>query len=291
MILGEETLAKIPHSCALKIQAMYPTLKSAERRAVDFLLTNPEKVADLNIVDFASQAECSEATAVRMAKRLGYEGYIELRRSFAVQQNAAPEGVYPEISQSDPTPVMLEKVFNSSISSLADTMKVLDVGEFERAVEALVGSRQILFCGIGDGGIVAREGYLRWLKVGHLAYETSDADEQLFFASRLGKGDVLLAFSHSGRSRTVNNVAKLAKKRKATVVAVTNYPVSPLVKTSDIILQTAVFTTFANIEVIAKRLAQLCIVEGLFIGFIQKVGKSYIKRMLDYEESVKPNKV
>lgn len=291
MILNDDSIAKIPHSCALKIQAMYPTLKSAERRAVDFLLANPDRIAKLNIVDFASQAECSEATAVRMAKRLGYEGYIELRRSFGLHQSAEPEGVYPEIEAKDPLPKMLEKVFNASIASLADTMRILDIDEFTHAVEALVESKQILFCGIGDGAIVAREGYLRWLKVGHLCYESVDADEQLFFASRLAPGDVMLAFSHSGKSRTVNNAAKLAKRRGATVVAVTNFPVSPLVKTSDIILQTAVFATFANFEVIAKRLSQLCIVESLFIGFMQRMGKPYIKRMLAYEESVKPNKV
>lgn len=291
MKLTEEMLARMPHSCALKLQAMYPTLKSAERRAVDFLLANPDRVSDLNIVDFASQAECSEATAVRMAKRLGYEGYIELRRAFGLHQNTDPEGVYPEISSKDSIPVMLEKVFNASISSLDDTRRVLDTDAFTKAVDALVSSKQILFCGIGDGGIVAREGFLRWFKVGHQAYESADADEQLFIASRLEKGDVMLAFSHSGRSRTVNNVAKLARQRGATVIAVTNYPVSPLVKTADIVLQTAVFATFANFEVIAKRLSQLCIVEGLFIGFIQKMGKPYIKRILAYEESVKPNKV
>lgn len=291
MILNEDTFAKIPHVCALKLQAMYPTLKSAERRAVDFLIANPETVPALGIVDFASQAECSEATAVRMAKRLGYEGYIELRRSFALHQQSEPEGVYPEIAPDDPLPMMLEKVFNSSMSSLSDTMHTLDIAQFTRAVEVLVESRQILFCGVGDGAVVAREGYLRWLKVGHMAYESLDPDEQLFFATRLAERDVMLAFSHSGRSRTINNAAKLAKKRGAAVIAVTNYPVSPLVKTADIVLQTAVFATYANFEVIAKRLAQLCVVESLFIGFMQKMGKPYIKRMLAYEESVKPNKV
>ncbi len=291
MILNEETFTKIPHACVLKLQAMYPNLKSAEKRAVDFLIAHPERIADLNIVDFASQAECSEATAVRMAKRLGYEGYIELRRSFRTHQNAEPEGVYPEISANDSLPAMLEKVFNSTMSSLADTLRILDCEQFSLAVDALVRSKQILFCGIGDGAVVAREGYLRWLKVGHQAYESLDSDEQLFFASRLEKNDVMLAFSHSGRSRTVNNTAKLAGKKGATVIAVTNYPVSPLVKTADIVLQTAVFATYANFEVIAKRLAQLCIVESLFIGFLQKMGKPYLKRMLAYEESVKPNKV
>lgn len=288
--MRDDNLARIPHACALKIQAMYPNLKSAERRAVDFLVANPHRVAKLNIVQFASQAECSEATAVRMAKRLGYEGYIELRRVFELHQTAEPEAVYPEIGSRDSIPTMLDKVFDASIKSLADTRQILDSDELAKAVEALTKSRQILFCGIGDGGIVAHEGYLRWLKVDHLVYESSDADEQLFFANRLGEGDVFLAFSHSGRSRTVNNAAKLARKRGATIIAVTNYPVSPLTKVSDIVLQTAVFATFSDLEIISKRLAQLCIVESLFIGFLQKMGKSYIKRMITYNESVKINK-
>ena len=289
--MRDDNLARIPHPCALKIQAMYPNLKSAERRAVDFLLANPDRVSELGIVDFASQAECSEATAVRVAKRLGYEGYIELKRAFGLHQTSDPEVVYPEIDPKDTLPSMLDKVFDSSIKSLSDTRHILDVDEFGETVDALVKSRQILFCGIGDGAIVAREGYLRWLKVGHTAYESSDADEQLFFANRLGKGDVMLAFSHSGRSRTVNNVAKLSRKRGATVAAVTNFPISPLTKIADYVLQTAVFATFADLEIISKRLAQLCIVECLFIGFIQKMGKAYIKRMIAYDESVHPNKV
>ncbi len=291
MVFNDENLGKIPHASALKLQAMYPTLKSAEKRAVDFLLANAEVMPDLNIVDFAAQAKCSEATAVRVAKRLGFEGYIELRRSFGLHQNNGTRHFYPEINQKDSLPDMLRKVFNSSMSTLVDTLGVLDIGEFTKAVDALAASRQVLFCGIGDGAVVAREGYLRWLKVGHTVYESLDADEQLFFASRLQPGDVMLAFSHSGRSRTVNNVAKLSQKNGATVIAVTNFPVSPMVKASDIVLQTAVFATFADIEVIAKRLAQLCIVESLFIGYVQRMGKSCIRKMMDYEESVKPNKV
>ncbi len=289
--MRDENLAKLPHACALKIQAMYPNLKSAERRAVDFLVANPERVGQLNIVEFASQAECSEATTVRMAKRLGYEGYIELRRVFELHRATEPEAVYPEIGPNDLIPEMLDKVFDASMKSLADTRRILNAENFDKAVDALAKSRQIQFCGIGDGGIVAHEGYLRWLKVDHLVYESSDADEQLFFANRLGKDDAFLAFSHSGRSRTVNNAAKLAGKRGATVIAVTNYPVSPLTKISDIVLQTAVFATFSDLEIISKRLAQLCIVECLFIGFLQRKGKSCIKRMINYNESVQVNKV
>jgi hypothetical protein len=46
-----------------------------------------------------------------------------------------------------------------------------------------------------------------------------------------------------------------------------------------------------DVQAETKRLSQLCIVESLFIGFIQRMGKSCIKQMMDYEESVKPNKV
>ena len=290
-MINEENLNKIPHPCALRLQAIYPALKSAEKRAADFILAKPEDVINLNVVDYAQAAECSEATVVRLAKRLGYEGYPELRRAFAAQQSSRSDWLYPEISNADGSEQIVEKVFRSSSAALHDTLEMLNLDSFDQAVKAVSNSNQILFCGIGDASTVAHEAYLRWLRIGHLAYYAQDVDEQLLFASRLQKNDVFLAFSHSGHSRTVINAGKVAKKSGATIITITNFPVSPLAKISDIILQTAVFTTFANFEVVAKRMTQLCIVESLYISFLQKMGTAHIQRLNSSYDCIKANKL
>ena len=60
--MNERNLERIPRNCGLKIKAVYTTLKTAERNATDFILQHPDDVKDLNIVEFARRAKCSEAT-------------------------------------------------------------------------------------------------------------------------------------------------------------------------------------------------------------------------------------
>ncbi len=48
-----------------------------------------EEIKKLTIVDFANKAGCSEATVVRLAKRLGYDGFLNSRMiSLAMGQTA-----------------------------------------------------------------------------------------------------------------------------------------------------------------------------------------------------------
>jgi len=43
-IMNEANLEKIPHGVMVKIRALYNSLKSAERKFVDFILANPDGV-------------------------------------------------------------------------------------------------------------------------------------------------------------------------------------------------------------------------------------------------------
>jgi len=69
--MADQSLARLPHRCALKHQAVYQELTRAERKAADYLPTCPEQIRDLSIVAFANKAGCSEATIVRLSKHIG----------------------------------------------------------------------------------------------------------------------------------------------------------------------------------------------------------------------------
>ena len=70
--LSDPQIQKITYQCLLRIQSVYDSLKSAERRAVDFLMTDPEFLAKNSIVEVAVRAGCSEATLVRLSYRMGF---------------------------------------------------------------------------------------------------------------------------------------------------------------------------------------------------------------------------
>lgn len=77
--LSDPQIQKITYQCLLRIQSVYDSLKSAERRAVDFLMTDPEFLAKNSIVEVAVRAGCSEATLVRLSYRMGFGSYSDLK--------------------------------------------------------------------------------------------------------------------------------------------------------------------------------------------------------------------
>jgi len=260
---------EIPHSCMLQMQAVYENLKTAERKAADYLLARPREVVDLSIVDFAGRAGCSEATIVRLSKKLGYEGYPELKRDFAAHHEGDHVQEYQNIGDADGPEEILRKVFEASVQGIQDTLAMIDGEAYGKAVEVLLRSRRVMFTGAGDAGVVAMEAYQRFLRIGVNSLFSSDTDTQLIMASQLKEGDVLFAISHSGRTKSIVDVVKTARENGATCIALTNFPVSPLTKKCHIILQTAVFSKHITGEVMSKRITALCLIESLYINYLK----------------------
>ena len=177
-------LEKIPHNCLLKIKAVYDSLKTAEKKAVDFLLEHPEEIANLTIVDFAERAGCSEATIVRLSKRLGYEGFPELKSDFFSYDANQEDFEYEGILKSDDYATVVKKVFEASIMALKDTLEVMDLPEYEKAIMALLGARKIVWCGLGDAALVAMEAYQRFIRIGENVMVSQDPDLQLILGSQ-----------------------------------------------------------------------------------------------------------
>ena len=284
-------LNSMPHSCALKLQAVYGTLKSAERKAADYLMNHAPEIHGLTIVDYARKAGCSEATIVRLSKRLGYEGFPELKSDFAAKTADHSILDYQGLDALEDPAVTMRKVLEASSRAIMDTAAVVDTGAYNSALDALCSARTILFAGVGDAGVVAAEAYQRFLRIGHPTGFSQDFDLQLILASQLGPGDVLLAISHSGRTRSLLSVVREAERVGATVIAITNYPLSQLAKRAAYVLQTAVFTSYVSGEVMSKRVAQLCLIESLFVNFMIRKGDVYLPRLGVSNEVVRQNKL
>jgi len=262
--MNQANFARVPHECGLRVQAIYGDLKSAEKKAVDFMLNHPEEIPGLNIIHYARKAGCSEATIVRVAKRLGYDGYPQLKAAFEEEEGEQSGDVgYQEIDPGDPPLLVMKKVFDSATTALEDTLQLLDPYQYRAALEAIVGASRMLVCGLGDAGVVATETSYRFNRIGKQCHAPTDPDLQLIHASKLKAGDIFIGISHSGQSTLVIDAAEVASAAGATVIGITNFPTSPLAKLSTYVLQTAVFTKNWTGEIMAKRIAQLCIIESL----------------------------
>ncbi|MHB9005456.1 MAG: MurR/RpiR family transcriptional regulator [Limisphaerales bacterium] len=258
---------RVPHRCLVKLRGVYDSLKRAERRAADSILAKPEEVADSGIVEFAKRAGCSEATVVRLAQRLGYEGFPELRSEFGHPE--LPAMSYRDIRIGDAPEAVVRKVFANSAQALSDTLEALDLDQYAAAVEALLGAGRLAFFGLGNAAVVAREAYHKFLRIGVPVFTAEDPDLQLIILnSQLRRGDLLVTISYSGESKPMLIAAQQARSLGIRVLAITNFPRSSLAEAADLVLLTAVFQEHVNGEIGSKRLAQLCVLESLYVNYL-----------------------
>lgn len=289
--MSQKNIGMIPHSCIVKLQAVYGTLKSAEKKAADLLLEKPGFFSEASIVEAADAAGCSEATLVRLARKLGYAGYPELRSHLGSGERDKSIALYAGITQDDEYDSVIYKVFQASIQALKDTLDVIDKDEYKKAIEALASAGTIVLCGAGDAANVALSGFQKFIRVGANVQASADPDVQMISISHLVKGDVIIAISHSGRTKSVIDAIKYSRITGATTICITNYPLSPLAKSSDIVLLTAAFSEHVNGEVMSKRVAELCLVESLFVNVLLLKKDQYINGLIRSNNALKLNKI
>ena len=60
------------------LDEMFP----AERNVAEYILAHPEDASRLNITELAELSGSSDATVIRMCKRLGFTGFYQMKLSF-----------------------------------------------------------------------------------------------------------------------------------------------------------------------------------------------------------------
>lgn len=252
-----------------RIRMMLPALSELERGIAEFLL-RPEFDAAVPLKEVADHAGVSEAMVVKTAKKLGFDGYRELRAAVAAYKRQPAVDLHREITPTDTAETILSKVFRTSIQALEETLAILDLAAFQRAADLIHGAGQRDFYGLGGSAQIARDAAHKFLRIGIRASVFDDTHMMAMSANLLTARDVVVAFSHSGRSSGLVEAVQLAKSNGAAVVAVSNYDSSPIADLADAVLCSAAQGSPLTGENAAARIAQLNIMDAVFVAVAQK---------------------
>ena len=251
----------------IRLREAAATLTPAEARVADYLAANVGEVSGLPITEVAQRSAASEATVVRLCKKLHLRGYQELR--LALAQDAGDsrlKAIHEDVAVDDAPGPLLRKVFASAATALNDTLDVVDERQFQRAIDVLRDCETISFFGIGASGSVAQDAYFRFMKLGLCCYALTESSSQLTRVATLSEGDVVVAISHSGRSRDLVFAVEQARERGAFTIGITQFGQQPLVAACDVTLFTSSRETAFKSEAMASRIAQHALLDSLFIG-------------------------
>lgn len=256
----------------LKIKSIYRDLSSKEKMIADFILLHPEKVMHGTISNISDTIQVADATFFRFCKRLGYNGFQDFKIALASEKVNSSLSIHENISKEDNELLMAQKVFDSNVKSLNDTKKLLDEQELIKAVQFLTVAKTVGFFGVGGSSIIAMDAYHKFLRTPLNSTYTQDTHIQMMQASRLTENDCAIIISHSGITKDTIQLAEIIKEKKAKVIVITSYSLSPLAKFADALLLSTAEETDYRSEALTSRITQLSLIDALFVSVMFKTG-------------------
>jgi DNA-binding MurR/RpiR family transcriptional regulator len=284
-----------PHT-PVRIRALLPTLQPSLRRVAEQVLADPARAATLTVTELAAACDTSETTVIRFCKALGLPGYPQLRLALAAEAGRAEGGrgsrvIGSDIGPGDDMRQVVEKIAFADARAVEETASQLDIAVLERVVDALARARRVDVYGVGASAFAALDFQQKLHRIGRVAFAWNDTHIALTSAALLGPRDVAVGISHTGVTGDTIDALAEARAHGATTVALTNFPRSPIARVADHVLTTAARETTFRSGAMASRLAQLTVIDCLFVGVAQRRYAETLAALEVTRDAVRPRRV
>ena len=206
------------------VKEAYPDMSKSDKKIARLLLETPEKFIDANVKEAAALTGVSDATVVRFGKNLGCEGFKDLKmllaQHLAVQQALEDAGNTQAVSAPGS---FVEQIHHSALTVLEQARHNLQPDELDEAAQIIVNARRVFIYGTGgSSGILANELHNRLFRLNITAIPFTDNYLQRMSAATLNADDAILIISSTGRPRSLQESAELARYHGARCIAITD---------------------------------------------------------------------
>ena len=186
------------------IRAKYNTLSSSQKVVADYVLNHSNEVMLYTLNELANACGISETTVLRFLHKINYNSYQIFKISLTQELSKdTPNTVYEDVGLGDSVEQIMGKIISSTVSSINDSLEVIDSDAVEKFIEKIMSSKKILIIGVGASASIATDMYHKMIKLGLNVVYSNDPHLINILSMNLTPEDFMIVFSHSGESREV----------------------------------------------------------------------------------------
>jgi len=237
-------------------------LRKSDRKVCDVVLEDPKRILNATVAETAEWAGVSQPTVIRFCTSIGCQGYQDFKLRLAQSLALGMPATHSVILATDSPSEVAEKIFDYTITSLDSVRRNLDPVAIGRAVDMLEKANRIEFFGFGASGIVARDAQQKFPLFGVPCGAETDSHQQVMLVSMLKPGDVLVAISNTASTRSIVEVARLARERGCGVIGLVGMD-GPLVAHCDVVLSAETLENTNIYTPTISRIAALTVIDIL----------------------------
>ena len=198
-------------------------LTEIEIKVLKYIVENINEVNKLGVRGIAKNNFTSTSTIMRLAKKLGYSGFLEMQYNLS----SLKKGIDGD--------VLNEKGFVESLN-LKNLLEMNSQTNIEKFIDLLFNddNKFIFIYATGFSGIVAEYINKKLLVMGKRCIISNGTDSIGVFENNLDYISAIIVISKSGETSMVLNKVKIAKEQGIQVVSFTNEKENSISKLSDI---------------------------------------------------------
>lgn len=266
-----------------KITQHNSVFSKSERKVAEVILANPQTAIHSSIATLAKMSGVSEPTVNRFCRRLDTKGYPDFKLHLAQSLANGTPYVNRHVEENDGPEEYTHKIFESTMAALEVARQSVDIATINRAVDLLTQAQKISFFGLGASASVAHDALNKFFRFNVPVIYFEDIIMQRMSCMNSGEGDVVVLISHTGRTKSLVEIAQIARGNDATVMGITSKD-SPLAKECSLVLSLEVPEDTDMYMPMASRIAQLILIDILATGFTLRRGNKFrenLKRVKD----------
>lgn len=229
------------------IAKAYDKMSRTQKKLADYILGNQTSVSFMTVGEMAKNAQVSEASVIRLANFLGFNGYSAMQkilRQYAQTQMDIQKRLTLSYSAYEEKEQGVHQIFNEESKNLAATIKGMDMGMFFKIVEVLGKARRIfIVCARSTAGLgLFLQYYLKFSNPE--VYLIEDFQNNEDFIGRVEATDAVFAISFSRYTKRTLQLVEYISRRECSIISLTDAMTSPLIRYTDyyLLVQTSLST-------------------------------------------------
>lgn len=265
-----------------RIMDLQDQMSKSQKKIANYLINNSETAPFLTASKLAKNVGVGEATVIRFAVFLDFNGYPDMQRHLqeALQRKWTSAEVFAHTTDEEDEPEnAVTEILTDDIQNLKETLQQMDSKVFEAAVNDIIRANSIYIIAYRSAASIGSflEFYLDLvLQNTEMIREADGVSEHLL---DITPDDLVIGFGFSRYTKRTVEVLKYAKQQGAKTLVITDHLMSPLVPYGDRKLLAA---TEIN-SFIDSFSAPLSIVSALITAVTRSEHKKVETRLKDLE--------
>jgi RpiR family transcriptional regulator, carbohydrate utilization regulator len=269
-----------------EIAAAIPSLRKSEVKVAEYVLSSPQQVMHMRIVDLAQEARVSEPTIVRFCRGIGCNSFQEFKVRIAQEMAITNNIGQFAIADDDSIENICSKIADTTIQRLHQVKSQLKANQVGAAANAISMATRVEFYGYGASGAVATDAQHKFFRLHVATAAYSDPHMQAMSAVTLGPDDVVVAISQSGRTKDLLHSIALAQQYGARVVSLA--PANTAVSlASDFPIHINIEEDTEQFTPMTSRIAHLMVIDMLAVAVTQRRGPEFARHLNAIKRSIK----